>query len=282
MLNARLLIAGAAMLLLAGGGGAWWFLAGDTDLPLPTPPEPPRLVDAPEFDQCVRMLDEDPEGARTLADTWAMRGGGEGAAHCAALAMLSLGDAERAAEALERIATRSEAGIAARAAVLGQAGEAWSAAGRPQRAHAALTLALALTPADPGLLTARALAALALDRPAEALADLERAVATDATIAEAWVLKAAAAGPHRAGGGERRRGAASRPRQCRGAARARHHPPDPGRCIGRARGLGTRDRTRAGWCGGRSRGTEHGVDRGRAGEPIALLRSPGRHSAPAA
>lgn len=192
MPNARLLIAGAAMLLLAGGGGAWWFLAGDAELPLPTPPEPPRLVDAPEFDQCVRMLDEDPEGARSLADAWAMRGGGEGAAHCAALAMLSLGDAERAAEALERIATRSEAGIAARAAVLGQAGEAWIAAGRPQRAHAALTLALALTPANPALLTERAMAALALDRPAEALADVERAVAADATVAEAWVLKASA------------------------------------------------------------------------------------------
>jgi tetratricopeptide (TPR) repeat protein len=193
MPNARFLIAGAAMLLLAGGGGAWWFIGGgDADLPLPTPPEPPRLVDAPEFDRCVRMLDEDPEGARRLADNWAMEGGGEGAAHCAALALLSLGDAERAAEALERIATRSDAGIAARAAVLGQAGEAWIAAGRPQRAHAALTLALALTPSNPALLTERAMAALALDRPAEALADIERAVASDASVAEAWVLKASA------------------------------------------------------------------------------------------
>ncbi len=189
----RILLAGAAMLLIAAGGGAWWWLSGPTaDEVLPTPPEPPRLVDAPEYERCLQMLDEDPHGARSLADSWGMEGGGEGAAHCAALAMLSLGEAERAAEALERIATRSQAGIAARAAVFGQAGEAWIAAGRPARAHSALTLALALTPADPELLAERALASLALDRPAEALADVERVVVADPNLAEAWVIHAAA------------------------------------------------------------------------------------------
>lgn len=188
----RLLIAGAAALLLAAGGGAWWFLAGGTEDPLPTPPEPPRLADAPEYERCLDMLDDDPEGARSFAESWAMEGGGEAAAHCAALAALTLGEAERAAEALERIAARSQAGIAARAAVFGQAGEAWIAAGKPQRAHAALTLALVLAPADAALLTERGMALLALNRPAEALEDLERAVAVDASAVEAWVLRASA------------------------------------------------------------------------------------------
>ncbi|MEO3473149.1 hypothetical protein AAFN86_14865 [Roseomonas sp. CAU 1739] len=181
------------MLVVVAAGGAWWWLSGPAgDEILPTPPEPPRLVDAPEYERCLQMLDEDPEGARTLADSWAMEGGGEGAAHCAALAMLSLGEAERAAEALERIATRSQAGIAARAAVFGQSGEAWIAAGRPQRAHAALSLALALTPADSELLTERAMASLALDRPADALADVDRVVAVEPTLAEAWIVRASA------------------------------------------------------------------------------------------
>jgi tetratricopeptide (TPR) repeat protein len=189
----RLLLAGAAALVLvAGGGGAWWWLSGGTPEILPTPPEPPRLSDAPEYERCLDMLEDDPEGARRFADSWGMEGGGESAAHCAALAALTLGEAERAAEALERIAARSQAGIAARAAVFGQAGEAWTAAGKPQRAQAALTLALALVPADPGLLTARAVALLALNRPSEALDDLDHAVATDGSNPESWVLRASA------------------------------------------------------------------------------------------
>jgi tetratricopeptide (TPR) repeat protein len=188
----RILLAGAAMAMLAAGGGAWWWAGSAPDEILPTPPEPPRLVDAPEYERCLQMLDEDPEGARTLSDSWAMQGGGEGAAHCAALAMLSLGEAERAAEALERIATRSQAGIAARAAVFGQAGAAWIAAGRPTRAHAALTLALALTPADPELLTERAMASLALDRLTDALADADLVVVAEPSLTEAWIIRASA------------------------------------------------------------------------------------------
>lgn len=189
----RLTLAGAAALLLAAGGGAWWWLApGAPEEALPTPPEPPRLVEAPQYEHCLEMVEDDPEGARAFADSWAMEGGGEAAAHCAALALLTLGRAEPAAEALERIATRSQAGIAARAAVFGQAGGAWIAAGRPERAHAALSLALALVPVDAELLTERAMASLSLDRPEEALADVDNAVAADASRTEAWVIRAAA------------------------------------------------------------------------------------------
>jgi tetratricopeptide (TPR) repeat protein len=193
MPSLRILAVAAAALLFVSGGGAWWWMAGTgPEAPLPTPPEPPRLSDAPEYGRCLDMLEDDPQGARSLADSWGMQGGGEAAAHCAALAMLTLGEAERAAEALERIAARSDAGLAARAAVFGQAGEAWTAAGRPQRAHAALTLALALVPVDAGLLTERASALLALDRPGEALVDLDRAVGADSGLAEAWVMRASA------------------------------------------------------------------------------------------
>lgn len=193
MPSRHLLLAGVLAALVAAGGGAWWLLGPGRDAaPLPTPPEPPRLVQSPEYEHCLAMAEEDPHGARSFAENWTMQGGGEAAEHCAALAMLSLGEAQRAAESLERIAMRSQAGLAARAAVFGQAGRAWIAAGRPDRAHAALTLALALTPADPDLLTERAMALLALDRPAEALADAEAVVAQAPARAEAWVLRASA------------------------------------------------------------------------------------------
>ncbi len=195
MRPAPAVLAGLLAIAVLGGGAAWWWYdrgASPADEILPTPPEPPRLVDAPEYDRCLAMLDDDPQGARMFAETWAQTGGGEGAEHCAALATLSLGEAERAAEQLERIASRSQAGLAARAAVFGQAAEAWLAANDPRRAHAAVTLALALAPNDPDLLVQRANASLAINRPGDALADLDRATQLDPNRAEAWVLRAGA------------------------------------------------------------------------------------------
>ena len=171
------LIGFATALLVMGAVGGLW-LSGvlssvQQDAALPVPPEPPRLSQAPEYARCLDLLLADPAGARGFARDWHMQGGGEGAAQCEALAQLSLGEADAAAEALERIAARSEAGLAARAAVFGQAAEAWRAAGKPQRAAAAASLALALTPQDPAedsITTALRLA----PRNAEAL--LERGI----------------------------------------------------------------------------------------------------------
>ena len=146
-----------ALLVLGVVGGLWLsgvFSSAQQDAALPVPPEPPRLSEA--------------------------------------LAQLSLGEADAAAEALERIAARSEAGLAARAAVFGQAAEAWRAAGKAQRAAAAASLALALTPQDPDLLLERAMARLALAQVPGALADLDLAVVLDPNRAEAWIWRAAA------------------------------------------------------------------------------------------
>lgn len=185
----------AALMLMGVVGGLW--LSGSlsseqSKTALPVPPDPPLLSDAPEYARCLDLLLADPASARGFARDWLMQGGGEGAEQCEALARLSLGEAEAAAEALERIAARSAAGLAARASVFGEAAEAWRAAGKPQRAAAAATLALALTPQDPDLLLERALARLALDQVAMALADLDLAVVLDPSRAEAWVWRAAA------------------------------------------------------------------------------------------
>ncbi|MBM3588554.1 MAG: hypothetical protein FJX33_12310 [Alphaproteobacteria bacterium] len=185
----------SALLVLGAAGGMWLsgvLSSAQQDAALPIPPEPPRLSQAPEYARCLDSLLVDPAGARGFARDWHMQGGGEGAAQCEALAQLSLGEADAAAGALERIAARSEAGLAARAAVFGQAAEAWRAAGRAQRAAAAASLALALTPQDPDLLLERAMARLALGQVPGALADLDLAVVLDAGRAEAWVWRAAA------------------------------------------------------------------------------------------
>jgi tetratricopeptide (TPR) repeat protein len=194
--NPMKLIGVATALLVVGAAGGLWFAgvlsSAKQDAGLPVPPEPPRLSQAPEYARCLDLLPADPVGARSFAREWLMQGGGEGAAQCEALAQLSLGEADAAAEALERIATRSEAGLAARAAVFGQAAEAWRAASKPQRAAAAASLALALTPQDPDLLLERALARMALDQVSGALADLDLAAVLDADRAETWIWRATA------------------------------------------------------------------------------------------
>jgi hypothetical protein len=123
------LIGVATVLLVMGAAGGLWFSgvlpSVQHGAALPVPPEPPRLSQAPEYARCLDLLPADPIGALSFARDWLMQGGGEGAAQCEALAQLSLGEADAAAEALERIAARSEAGLAARAVVFGQAAEAW-------------------------------------------------------------------------------------------------------------------------------------------------------------
>jgi tetratricopeptide (TPR) repeat protein len=184
----------ALVLLLAGGGAAWWFLADGFEdaVELPLPPEPPRLADGADYERCLAMLRDDPEGALSFAEAWEATGGGEGARHCSALAQLTVGEPERAAEQLERLAIGSRSGPAARAAVFAQAGQAWMMTGDPGRAFAATTMALTLSPNDPDLLTDRSVALGTMRRYSEALADLDRALAIDPERTEALVFRAAA------------------------------------------------------------------------------------------
>lgn len=154
--------------------------------------EPGRFGGGPDHERCFGLLRTDPEDARFFADGWEAAGGGDGARHCAALALLALGETERGAERLEDLARRSEAGAAARAAVFAEAGNAWMLAGDADRAYAAATMALTLAPDDPALVLDRALALGAMERYAEALEDLDRAVALDPSHVDAWVLRGAA------------------------------------------------------------------------------------------
>ena len=193
----RPVLLGAFAVLLAAAAGTGWFVlcgpmaeaAAET---LPLPPDVPRLASGPEYQRCLAMLRQDPENARNFAETWEAAGGGEGARHCGALALLAVGEPERAAERLEQLARASQGSTATRASVYAQAVQAWMMAGDGNRAFGAATLALTLTPDDPDLLLDRAVALGTLGRYAEALEDVNRVIALDANRAEAWVFRAAA------------------------------------------------------------------------------------------
>lgn len=159
---------------------------------LPLPPELPRLADGPDYDRCLGLLRQDPDEAMRFAQAWDATGGGDGARHCIALAMLGLGEPDRSAERLERLGNGSRAGNTARAAVFGQAAQAWMMAGDPNRAFGAATIALTLAPNDVELLVDRSVVLAAMRRYAESIEDLDAALALEPERAEAWVLRAAA------------------------------------------------------------------------------------------
>jgi tetratricopeptide (TPR) repeat protein len=159
---------------------------------LPIPPVPPRIAEGHDYDQCLDMLANDPEGASTFATAWASGGGGDGAAQCQALAQIELGNAETGAAMLQHLADTTTAPDLARALVYGQAVQGWLMADRPDHALDAATLALALSPNDVDLLIDRAVAETSVDRYQDAIGDLNRALASDPRRVEAFVLRASA------------------------------------------------------------------------------------------
>ena len=196
----------AALVCAGGAGAAWWagLLPGaqagqaaseETPAPgedLPIPPVPPRVAEGDDYERCLAMVNDDPDGADAFADAWEATGGGEGAAHCHALAQVALGNAEDGAAMLEKLALTSKAPALARAAVWGQAAQSWMIAGDPNRALAADTRALVLSPDDPDLLIDRSVAAGNTDDFAGAVADLTHALEVDPHRVDALVLRGAA------------------------------------------------------------------------------------------
>ncbi|HZH48088.1 MAG TPA: tetratricopeptide repeat protein [Roseococcus sp.] len=194
-----LLIGLAGALALGGAGGfAWWWAQQPVErvvltetAALPLPPEPPRLGDGPDYDRCIALLRDDVDEALRFAQAWEATGGDEGARHCFALAMIGQGEPDRAAERLERLATASDAGNQARAAVFGQAAQAWMMAEDANRAFGAVTMGLTLAPFDAELLVDRSVILAAQRRYREALDDLDRVLAIEPDRAEAHVFRAA-------------------------------------------------------------------------------------------
>jgi tetratricopeptide (TPR) repeat protein len=160
--------------------------------PLPLPPVPPRIAQGKGYGSCLDMLATDPSGADALAATLAATDGAEAAQHCHALAQVELGNPAAGAALLDRLAATSTAAVVSRASIYSQADQAWTMAGNVQHAYASANQALALSPDDPDLLIDRAIAALALDRAAQAADDLSHALELDPKRADALILRATA------------------------------------------------------------------------------------------
>ncbi len=187
-------IAGLTFLLLAAGGIAAWAQERPSQPAetLPIPPVPPRISEGEDYERCLAMLGNDPTGANAFADAWEAIGGGEGAVHCHGLAQVALGNLDAGADMLDRLAADSHAPAAARAAVYGQADQAWLMAGQADRAFASATLALSLAGDDADLLIDRSVAAATLERYDDAVEDLGQALELDVHRTDALVLRAAA------------------------------------------------------------------------------------------
>lgn len=159
---------------------------------LPIPPFPPRIASGDVYEHCLMMLQNDPESAQTIANSWAAQGGGDGAAHCQALASIATGHPDVGATQLEELAKTSLAPDPARATVLAQAAQARLMSGHTERAVVDATEALALAPADTELMIRRAVASEAAGRWDDAISDLSQALTKDPSRPDALVLRAAA------------------------------------------------------------------------------------------
>jgi tetratricopeptide (TPR) repeat protein len=199
--RAALIGAGALLVLAAAGGVTWWTLgapAGEAEIadpeetPLPIPPVPPRIAEGDQYESCLAMVPNDPAGAQAFAQGWQATGGGEGAAHCLALARIGLGNPAEGARMLVQLADASHGAAVARATVYEQASEAWMMANEPDRALQAATLALTLSPDDPDLLIDRAATAATLQKFQMSIDDLTRALAIDGTRSDALVMRGGA------------------------------------------------------------------------------------------
>lgn len=184
------------MLVGAGGVGLWWYYprpaAVEADLPsdeiLPVPPAPPRLGGGADYNQCLDMIEQDPEGALDFARSLA----GAAALHCQGLAQIELGNADIGAPILMRVGMDTAQEPGARAAILGQAARAYLMIDDNSAARTATQAALALLPDDPDLRFDDAIAASAVKDFAGSVADLAVVLAADPKRGEALVARATA------------------------------------------------------------------------------------------
>ncbi len=125
--------------------------------------------------------------------SWAALGGGDGARHCAAVALIGLGQYREAARRLERLAAGLRAGNPALSLdVLVQAGQAWNLAGDATRAHAVQSAALDIDPDNVELLLDRGITLATAKNYWEAVDDFNRALELAPARPDLLTLRASA------------------------------------------------------------------------------------------
>jgi tetratricopeptide (TPR) repeat protein len=131
-----------------------------------------------EYQDCMILARAAPADGFGSAMSWAALGGGDGARHCAAVALIGLGQHREAAQRLERLAAdlRAAGNLGLSLELLVQAGQAWTLAGDATRAHTVQTAALEIDPGNVELLFDRAIALAGAGKYWEAIDDLNRAL----------------------------------------------------------------------------------------------------------
>lgn len=147
---------------------------------------------ARKYAECMKLADTRPGDAWDYAGQWLGLAGGEPARHCAAVALIGLKEYREAANRLEMLATTSRGTEALRAEMLAQAAQAWLLFGDTERAYAAQTTALELTPGAPRLLVDRALTLAQAENYRDAIDDLTAALNVDPANVDALTYRAAA------------------------------------------------------------------------------------------
>lgn len=147
-------------------------------------------IDAERYEACLMEIDDDPERAMETGRIWKAQGGGWSADHCIALAVVASGTYS---EGASRLMSAAESAVNVhdqiRAVMMGQAGDAWLAAGDETAALSAFTRGRFFAPTDAGLALGQAEAALEMEDWAMVEAAAEEAIALDAALADAWRLR---------------------------------------------------------------------------------------------
>lgn len=152
-----------------------------------------QTIDAPkEYRNCFVLARQRPEEGWEQAIAWQSLGGGEPARHCGAVALIALGKHEEAAQRLEALAAESRRQEAVRAEMLGQAGQAWLLAGKPERALAAQETALHLAPGNLDLLLDKSVTLAQVHHYKDAVAVLTDVLKRQPNRVEAMTLRASA------------------------------------------------------------------------------------------
>ena len=156
---------------------------------------PPARAGEPaaDYGDCMALARKSPLRAYKTALAWQNDNGGVAAGHCAATALIELGQPGEAARRLEELARRTDAGDPRQAVeILAQAGQAWLLAGETERALKVQGAALELDPANVELLIDRSIALAETGAYEKALNDLDRAAADAPNNPEVLVLRASA------------------------------------------------------------------------------------------
>ena len=140
---------------------------------------------------CLAEARQAPEAGYRAAQSWSQNGGGAVARHCAALALLHLGQSSEAAARLERLASEAKSPSQA-VAWLAQAGQAWFIARRLARAEAVQSQVLKRVPDNIEFRIDRAVTRLSAGDHWAALDDLNHVLERDAKHIEAHLFRAAA------------------------------------------------------------------------------------------